>query len=167
MNKQNFVYICLISLFVLACGIFGNSKIYVKAGEFTTDMEEKSSAVIISKEFSEADFVLANYDLEISGNSVQSSKKINSSKQVRVSFGVTGEKGDFVERRKQSDFVGGQISWVDIYYFEDGQEKVARLKNINGNINIATVREKDVIGGIYVYDGENAVRGTFTAKIIQ
>jgi hypothetical protein len=71
MNKQNFFILCLISLFVLACGIFGNSEIYVKAGDFQNDIEEKRSAVVVKKELSEVHFVIANYDLDLSGKSVQ------------------------------------------------------------------------------------------------
>lgn len=167
MNKQNLVCLFLISFFVLACGLFGASKITVKAGEFSAEMEEKSSAVIIRNESSEAEFVIANYDLDLSGKSLQSAQKLNSPKQVRVSFGVKGNKNDLVDRGKPRDYKGAEIKWVDIYYFEGGQEKVSRIETPRGNILIGTVRENDVIGGIYVYDGEHAVRGTFTAKKIQ
>lgn len=163
MNKQNFFILCLISLFVLACGIFGNSEIYVKADDFQNDIEEKSSAVVVRKELSEVHFVIANYDLDLSGNSVQSLKKLESPGQVRVTFGI---KSDFENLKKPFDYKGEKIKWVDIYYFKDGQEKIVSLKNIQGNITIGNVRENDVIGGIYVFDGEKAVRGTFTAKII-
>lgn len=161
MNKITIAYLLSILLLVLACGIFGGSEIFVKVAGNEYNLKERSSAFQSRKDVNETQFVIANYDLDLTKRSVISMNKLQSPEQMRIAFGIASDSGSAL---RPGDYRGDKISWVDVYLFEDGQEKVVRLSNVKGNVLIGSVRDHEIVGGIYVYDMDKAVRGTFAAK---
>jgi hypothetical protein len=160
-NKRTIAYVLPILLFVLACGLFGGSKIFVKVAENQFDMVEKSSAFQRRKDVNETQFVIANYELDLTERSVISMKKLQSRGQMRVAFGIARDSDSPL---KPGDYKDEKINWVDIYTFEEGREKVVSLLNVKGNILIGSVQDNEITGGIYIYETDKAVRGIFTAK---
>ncbi len=161
MNKKTIACLLAILFFVLACGLFGGSEIFVRIADKEYKLKERSSAFQSRQDVNETQFVIANYELDLREPSITSMGKLKSPQQMRVAFGIATGPDTGI---KPEDYRADRINWVEIYLFENGKENVVRLSNVRGNILIGSVRDDDIVGGIYVYDNDKAVRGTFAAK---
>ncbi len=100
-------------------------------------------------------------------------KKLEKEDQFRVHFGFSGEK-DTDEKTPikvgedvtKEDFAPNKIEFVTIYHFADGKETSVELDDNKwkGKINISGVNETTISGSIDITDGENTVKGTFSAE---
>ncbi len=164
------------------------SEITIKIGESEKKIEPSSSWAYHSvKSFSpnsdgsgsfktsSTTIILANIELDKErGIASINKKKLDKPEQFRVHFGFTGEKGtdektpikagEYVT--KEGDFIPNKVEFVTIYQVVDGTERAVELddKKWKGKINISGVSGTTINGSIDITDGENTVKGTFSAE---
>ncbi len=117
----------------------------------------------------------ANYDMDPT-NGATMKKKMASADQARVSFSIYGESGTALKDEikpgtykvdKEARFMS--VSTVTVMTFAEGNDKETyfdlRAADAKGEIKITSVTAEAVSGSIDVSQGENSVKGSFTAKI--
>lgn len=116
--------------------------------------------------------VLANFELDTDQAFISLNKqKLDEPGQVKVMFSLTGDKETSVDTPvKPGDYTTdaerfNMLEDVTVYYHADG-EKRGELggKDVKGKVTITGVSGTTISGSIDVTDGENLVRGSFSAE---
>lgn len=176
----------LIGVFLVACGGGGSSEVTVKVDGQDKKFEPSSTwAYHSTKTFSYPEngktvmtkssissIVLANYKLDTEQAFISLNKqKIDKPEQIKIMFSITGEKDSSVDVPvKAGEYTAeaerfSKVDGVTIYYLADGNEKRVSLndRKLKGKINISGVSNGTISGDIDVTDGENSVKGSFSA----
>jgi hypothetical protein len=184
---RKLIVITMCALFISACGGGGSSSLSIKAGGKDVPMNVKSSgsdksvftytpgvgqSPITATSFSA---IFGNYEMETT-NFATMKKKLASADQARVSFSIYGEAGTGLNDEvkpgtykvdKEARFMS--VSTITVTTFADGKDKESyfdlRSADAKGEIKITSVSADAVSGSIDVTQGENSVKGTFTAKV--
>ncbi|MEZ5346757.1 MAG: hypothetical protein R2681_14495 [Pyrinomonadaceae bacterium] len=188
MKKLVPILLVAFSIFAAGCGGLGaGSNISVKVDGKEHTFEPKSTwAYHSTKSFSYPEdgktvltkssvthIVLANFDLDTSQAFISLGKqKLEKPEQIKITLSITGEKETSVDTPikagayKAEEEKFNKVDSVTIYYFADGEEKRMILddKKLKGTINIASVSDGTINGDVDVTDGENTVKGGFSAK---
>ncbi|MFT3743162.1 MAG: hypothetical protein QM785_02605 [Pyrinomonadaceae bacterium] len=185
---KKLIVITMCSLFISACGgAGGGSSLSIKAGGADVPMSVKSSGSdksvftytpgpgqqpITATSFSA---MFGNYEMDTT-NFATMKKKLASADQARVSFSFYGESGSGLKDEvkpgtykvdKEGRFMS--VSTVTVTTFADGKDKETyfdlRAADAKGEIKITSVTADAVSGSIDVSQGDNSVKGNFTAKV--
>jgi hypothetical protein len=170
----------------MACGGAGGSKLDVNFGGTAVPLEVRSSGVYPStKTFSFTKdgettmtkavshyIALANFELETRGP-VTMGKPLTEDGNVRVVFQTVGEEGtDEKSLPKAGTYTAkcekyNCVDYFQISRFTGGkEEKISfNMSSAEGQITIKSVTDDTVSGEINVSEGQNSVKGSFTAKI--
>ena len=176
----------LISIFLTACGGGGatgfklkfdgqekgftstSSYIYHSTKSFSSTKDgntEHTSASITTVH-------LANFDLDKSQALISLAKqKIDKPEQIRVNFSIIGEKGTNAEAPiKPGEYLPENkkfqtLGYVNVFSFDGKAQKRTSFKynGMKGKVVIDSVTDEKITGSIDITDGENSVKGSFTA----
>lgn len=171
MRKTYFIFFAITAMFFAACVSFGEPEgftVDTKEGE-DPPFEVKNAYADMRTDISEVHFVIANYNFTMKPKTVNSLEELKSPEQMRVTFGLKGEKGDdFQNPIQPGEYSGNKLEWVDIYHFKRGRQLITNLENIKGTVNIASVTESEIAGTIDITgEGGKIVKGKFTALKIK
>lgn len=184
---KKLLVITMCALLMSACGGGGSSSLSIKASGKDVPMSVKSSGSdksvftytpgvgqppVTATSFSA---MLGNYEMETT-NFATMKKKMTSADQARVSFSIYGEAGTGLNDEikpgtykvdKEGRFMN--VSTVTVTTFADGKDKETyfdlRAADAKGEIKVTSVTTDAVSGSIDVSQGDNSVKGNFTAKI--
>ncbi|MBK8305375.1 MAG: hypothetical protein IPK98_19145 [Chloracidobacterium sp.] len=186
---KKLIIITMCALFVTACGsgAGGGSSLSVKAGGKDVPFAVKSSGSDKSvftytpgpgqppQTATSFSAMFGNYEMDTT-NFATMKKKLASADQARVSFSIYGESGTGLKDEvkpgtykvdKEGRFMS--VSTVTVMTFADGNDKETyfdlRAADAKGEIKVTSVTADAVSGSIDVTQGENSVKGNFTAKI--
>jgi hypothetical protein len=170
----------------LACGEAGGSKMDVTFNGTAVPLEVRSSGVYPStKTFSmTADgetkmtkavnhyVALANFELETRGP-VTMGKALTEDGNVRVVFQIVGEEGTDEKAPVKAGTYTAKcdkyncVDYLQISRFTGGkEEKISfTMAKAEGDIKITSVSDDTISGEVNVTEGQNSVKGSFTAKI--
>lgn len=185
MRNIKLIILFVISIFLIACGGAGESKLEVKAGGKTLPFSVKSSGTYSTvKTFTDAQskvtkassnyFVLANYDIDTSLGMSSMEKATTAADQVRVAIQLVGQEGTdektgfktgtYATKAEKFD----KVDYVNIAYFADGKESknFFDIAKTTGEVKITAVSADSVSGEINLTEGDKSVIGSFTAKIM-
>ncbi len=185
MKNISAIVFITIGLFLVACG-GGSSGLTAKFEGQEKDLETKSSFTYhTTKTFSftsngntertKASFskiFLANFDLDSSQAMISLGKqKLDKPEQLKIYFAFTGEKessGDDPIKPGEYDPEAERfkdIEGVGIHSVADGKEQktVFKLSSLKGKLVIESVTNEKITGNVDLSDGENSVKGSFTA----
>lgn len=183
---RKLLVITMCALLISACGGAGGSSLSIKAGGKDVPMSVKSSGSdksvftytpgpgqpsITATSFSA---MFGNYEMETT-NFATMKKKLASADQARVSFSIYGEENTGLKDEvkpgtykvdKEAKFMS--VSTVAVTTFADGKDQETyfdlRAADAKGEIKITSVTAEAVSGSIDVTQGENFVKGSFTAN---
>jgi len=143
-------------------GFYASTKTWTKPGKMST-----SSSYFIC---------VANYDIDMSQGAISIGAKVTSEDQAKVCFSLNGaENGNdktpaatdsYEIEQHGEDFAFNSISTVSIRTFEGGNEvrKSFNSSKTKGKIEVTSASADEITGTIDLTDGENEVKGGFTAK---
>lgn len=173
MRKFNILFIGLFLLLAAACGSAGIStgtSPEVKIAEDkAVPFEIKTAYADMRPDLTEVHFALGNYDFTMTPKTINSIDKLSSDGQVRITFGLKGEKGeDFNNPVQPGEYANKKLEWVDIYYYENGDQQISNVENRQGKVTITSVNDTEIAGTIDVTgDSGKVVKGSFTAKKVK
>jgi hypothetical protein len=116
----------------------------------------------------------ANYDLDAANFAVTMNKPLASDDQVRVTFSLVGDQGG----NEKSPLKAGEyttkadkfmkVEDASIVTRKDGKDDTLWLERsaLAGNVKVASVSGDTVTGEADLTDGQSAIKGPFTAKIL-
>jgi hypothetical protein len=165
-------------------------KLDVKVGSKDSTLNVKSGAVYYSAmaftapgkpavKTSIHTIYLANYEIDTTAGPAWMNKPLTASDQMRVDLSLTGEDGT----NEKSPFKVGTYSAqtanvngvrsASILTFADGKQTETRFESLmslggkgaNGEVKITSVSADTVSGEVNLSEGDNAIKGTFTAKL--
>jgi len=176
----------MLAVLLTGCGKTGSNSMSLKwPGVDRKEMPVKSSyAFGVTKTFTDINnkvttaptyrVYAASYDLD-SGNFAQTmDKPLPSDDQIRVTFGLVGDQGG----NEKSPLKAGEYSAkadkflkvedVGIVTRKDGKDNTLWLarSGLTGNIKLTSVSGDTMTGEADLTDGESAIKGPFTAKIL-
>ena len=186
--KKIIIYLTIItSIFLIACG-GGGSELNVKYGSQEKDFTPTSSFTYhTTKTFSKnangekertsaskSTIYLANFDLDTSKAMISLAKqKVSKAEEVKVVFAILGEAGssgskdpiktgEYLPENKQFK----TLENVDIFSYDGKDQKRTSFKfnGMKGKVVIDSVTDEKITGSIDLSDGENSIKGTFTAN---
>lgn len=173
--------------FTLSCGNSGSSGLHIKSsasGE--KDFAPKSSyAYSVTKSFTDisgklstssaTNVFVANYDLDAGNFAMTLDKPLTSDDQVRVVFTLTGEEGT---NEKSPLKTGTYSAKADKYMKVETVGIVSRKGSgdtktwldrslLTGQVKVTSASADEIAGDIDVTAGDNAIKGSFTAKVLK
>ena len=185
------IAIAAVGTFIAACSTAGIAssapKLNVKIGGQDKTMEISSGGVYYGNVISTApgkpniqtschDIVLANYQMDTK-NMATMKKPMTAPDQMRVWFTLTGEEGTNTDSPfkvgtydVKADKVN-KVRTVVIATQADGKDKevffdtMSSVSKISGTVKITSVTADSVSGDIDLGEGDNWVKGSFTAKL--
>lgn len=185
MSVRSLIVITMCALFIAACG-GGGSGLTVKTGGKDMPMSVKTSGSdksvftytpgpgqpsVTATSFSA---MFGNYEMETT-NFATMKKKMTSADQARVSFSIYGESGTGLNDEvktgtykvdKDARFMS--VSTVTVMTFADGKDKEVyfdlKAADAKGEIVVTSVTADAVSGTIDVSQGDNSVKGSFSAR---
>lgn len=169
MRKSYILLIGLIAMFITACGASGTNTEVKIGDDKTIPFEVKTAYADMRPDLTEVHFVLGNYDFTMKPMTANSIEKLESDKNVRITFGLKGEKGeDFQNPVQPGEYTDNKLKWVDIYHFENGGQQVVNVNERKGKVTITEVTDAEIKGSIDV-TGEDGkvVKANFTAKKVK
>lgn len=119
---------------------------------------------------------VANYDIDMTQGAISIGAKVSSDDQTKVCFSLNGEEngndktppasGTYGMENRGEGFPFKSISSVSVRTFEDGKEvrKSLNSSKTEGEIRITDASADEMSGEIDLSDGENQIKGTFSAK---
>ncbi|REJ78679.1 MAG: hypothetical protein DWQ47_04315 [Acidobacteria bacterium] len=119
---------------------------------------------------------VANYDIDMSQGAISIGAKVSADDQTKICFSLNGEEngtdksapvaGTYEMEKRGDDFPFNSISSVFIRSMEDGKEVRHSFSTAKseGSIKLTSASTDDVAGEIDLSDGQNEVKGIFTAK---
>ncbi|QQS42160.1 MAG: hypothetical protein IPM63_04240 [Acidobacteriota bacterium] len=143
-------------------GFYASTKSWSKPGKSST-----SSSYFVC---------VANYDIDMSQGAISIGAKVSSDDQTKVCFSLNGEEngndktppaaGTYAIEKRGDDFAFKSISAVSIREYENGSEvrKSMDSSKTQGEIRITDASADEMSGEIDLSDGENEIKGSFTAK---
>lgn len=179
------VVACL--LFAFACGKSGSAGLHVKSsatGE--KDLPVKSSyAYAVTKSFTDVNNKIttasayyvyaANYDLDSANFAMTMDKPLTSDDQIRVVFSLIGEEGTNDKSPLKPGTYSAKadkhmkVETVGIVSRKGGADIKTWLdrSTLTGEVKVTSATADEISGDIDVSSGENAIRGSFTAKVLK
>ncbi|MCB1025444.1 MAG: hypothetical protein KDB79_13695 [Acidobacteria bacterium] len=169
MRKLYVAIFGLIAVITAACGSAGSATEVKLGAEKSVPFEVKTAYADMRPDLTEVHFVLANYDFSMKPSTTNSLDKVTSDKQVRITFGLKGEKGeDFNNPVQPGDYSDAKLKWTDIYYFDNGDEQVSNVENRKGKVTITSVTDTEIAGSIDITgDDGKVVKADFKAKKVK
>jgi hypothetical protein len=166
--KKSFVLFIGLLIFVTACGSAGTSTEVKIAEDKSLPFEVKTAYADMRTDLTEVHFALGNYDFTLEPKTLNSIGDVKDG-QIRISFGLKGEKGeDFNNPVQPGDYSDAKLKWVDIYHFADGSHQTVNVENRKGKVTISEVTDTEIKGSIDITgDGGKVVKGSFTAKKVK
>ena len=181
------IIIVVAALSLSACSKGGGSGLHVKspaAGE--KDLAVKSGyAFAVTKSFTDINQKIttavvynvftANYDLDATNFGMTLEKPMTSEDQMRVVFSLVGEEGT----KDPTPLKAGTYSAKADKYMKVETVGIVTRKGsadvkhwfdrstLSGQVNVTSVTDDAISGDIDVTAGENAIKGSFTAKILR
>lgn len=148
---------------------------YARFTTFKKGLIQKTSDIQNKNERIEAvvhRIYLANYDLQISDPSKQDYRRISSDGQHRVEIQIEAEENAPENAQLKTGEYGykkepfNRVSWVFLSYFKDGNDRSENLQaaEFGGKVKITSVSEMELKGEIDVFDKNEFVKGSFTAR---
>lgn len=175
MNKIHFAVVCLVSLFITACGLSGGgTELKIKVGGKERTLSGKASYV----HFSEVSPIGATFDIasfepkKVDGKTV-AFDDLKSDDQILVEFNIIGGKESGLEIKPGEYILDGESgtnrasSVVITYRKERTFGYPVLLKNGKGKVTISSVSEDSISGTIDVSDSDNFINGNFTSKLLK
>ncbi len=161
----------LTAMFLAACGATGTStgtKVKISADK-SLPFEIKTAYADMRPDLTAVHFVLGNYDFTMQPKTANSVENLKSDKEMRITFGLRGEKGeDFQNPVQPGEYNDTKLKWVDIYHYEKGSQQVVNINDREGNVTITEVTDNEIKGTIDVTgDNGKIVKGSFTAKNVK
>lgn len=128
--------------------------------------EVKTGKVDIRPDVTEGQFSIANYSFEMKHMAANSIERSKADGEVRIHFGLKGEKGDdFNNPIAPGEYSGDKLIWLDVYQGKGGSDTmITNLENAQGSVTIKTVTDTELTGSLDV-KGDNGleVKGDFKA----
>lgn len=175
MKKIYIALVCLVSIFITACGFMGGgTELTVKVGGKERALNGKASYV----HFSEVSPIGATFDIanfepkKVEGKTV-AFDDLKSADQVHVKFNIIGGKESNLEIKPGEYKLDGEsgtnrASSVVITYQKEGTFGFpVLLKNGQGKVTITSVSDDSISGSIDVNDSDNFIKGSFTSKLLK
>lgn len=184
--KMRKIILVAFAMVIMACGGAGGSNIDVTFNGTAVPLVVKSSGIYPStKTFSmTADgettitkavnhyVALANFELETRGP-VTMGKTLTEDGNVRVVFQMVGEEGTDEKTLPKAGTYPAKcekyncLDYFQISRFTSGKEEKISLtmSKAVGEVKITSVTDDSISGEINVSEGQNSVKGSFTAKI--
>ena len=181
------VLVASFTLFAVACGKSGSTGLHLKSpatGE--KDVAVKSSyAFAVTKTFTDVNnkmttasaynVYVANYDLDSANFAMTMDKPLNSDDQVRVVFSLIGGEGT---NDKSPLKAGTYSAKADKYMKVESAGIVSRKggpdnkawfdrSTLSGQVKVTSATADEISGDIDLMAGDNAIKGSFTAKILK
>lgn len=115
---------------------------------------------------------LANYDLQLTDPSKQDYRRISSDGKYRVEIQIEAEENAPEKVQLKNGEYGykkepfNRISYVFLSYFKDGKDTNENLQaaEFAGKVKITSVSDTEIKGEIDVFDKNEFVKGSFTAR---
>jgi hypothetical protein len=116
----------------------------------------------------------ANYDLDAANFAVTMNKPLASDDQIRVTFSLVGDQGGNEKSPlKAGDYSAKadkfmKVEDASIVTRKDGKDDTLWLERgaLAGNVKVTSVSGDSVTGEADLTDGQSAIKGPFTAKIL-
>jgi hypothetical protein len=122
--------------------------------------------VDLRKDTKHSAIVLGTYDFPLAPMSANSVAPVSAEGQIRVHIGITGAAGANFDNPLPTGEYDASKSYVDIYTFEGGQQKLTNVENEKGTITISSVNDTQVVGSVDITGDKGArVKGDFIATI--
>jgi hypothetical protein len=169
MRKFYVLAIGLIAIFVAACGSAGTGTEVKISAEKSLPFEIKTAYADMRPDLTEVHFVLGNYDFSMTPKTANSVEKLKSDKEMRITIGLKGEKGDdFNNPVQPGEYADKKLKWIDIYHYENGGQQVVNVNDRKGKVTISEVTDTEIKGTIDVTgDNGKVVKGSFTARKVK
>ena len=176
----------IVALMLSACGKAGPSSMNLKwPGMAQKEMPVKSSyAYGVTKSFTDINNKIstapsyrvyaASYDLDAANFSQTMDKPLASDDQIRVTFSLVGDQGGTEKTPlKAGDYSAKadkfmKVESAGIVTRKDGKDDTLWLDRsaLAGNVKVTSVAGDSVTGEADLTDGQSAIKGPFTAKIL-
>ena len=182
-----FVLTLACALMVSGCSKSGGAGLHVKsAATGEKDVAAKSSyAFAVTKTFTDASgkmttassyrTYVASYDLDSANFALTLDKPLTSDDAVRVTFSLVGEEGT---KEASPPKAGTYSAKADKYMKVEDVSIVSRKggadskffldrSTLNGQVKVTTATADEIAGDFDLTSGDNAVKGSFTAKVLK
>jgi hypothetical protein len=176
----------IVALLLSACGKAGPSSMALKwPGVDQKEMPVKSSyAFGVTKSFTDINNKIttapsyrvyaASYDLDAANFAVTMNKPLASDDQIRVTFSLVGDQGGNEKSPlKAGDYAAKadkfmKVEDASIVTRKDGKDDTLWLDRsaLTGTAKVTSVSGDSVTGEVDLTDGQSAIKGPFTAKIL-
>ncbi|MEZ5425973.1 MAG: hypothetical protein R2747_06905 [Pyrinomonadaceae bacterium] len=178
------------SLFWAACGGLGSGgpgtltlkypgtekqEMPVKSGGFYTSTKSWSKSGQVSK--SASYFIcVADHEIDMSRGAISIGGPVKSEGETKVCFSIDGEEntddktplktGTYGPAKRGEGFAFTSVSSASIRTFKDGKEvkKFLNESKSTGEVKITSASGDSISGEINLNDGENEIKGNFSAK---
>jgi len=181
------VLVAAFTLFAVACGKSGSAGLHIKsAATGEKDVAVKSSyAFAVTKTFTDVNnkmttasaynVYVANYDLDSANFAMTMDKPLTSDDQVRVVFSLIGDAGS---NDKSPLKAGTYSAKADKYMKVETAGIVSRKggadnkawfdrSTLSGQVKVTSATADEISGDIDLMAGDNAIKGSFTAKVLK
>lgn len=186
MKLKTIVLFAAAVMFAACGGGAGGSKITISFNGTSVPLDVKSSGVYpATKTFSATKdgettmtkavnhyVALANFELETRGP-VTMGKALTGDGNVRVTFQIVGDEGTDEKAAVKTGTYAAKcdkyncVDYLQVSRFTGGkEEKISfTMSKAEGEIKITSVTDDTISGEVNVSEGQNSVKGSFTAKI--
>jgi hypothetical protein len=183
---KKFILITVACFFLAGCGA-GGSKLDVKVDGKESTLSVKAAGTYYGNVMNTFpgkpvvqtwchDIYLANYEMDTT-SPVTMRKPVTAPDQIRIGLELTGEEGT----KEDSPFKVGtytpksdtlnRVRMIEVATFVDGKEKrttfdtQTSIRKTAGEVKITAVTADSVSGEVNLSEGDNSIKGTFTAKL--
>ena len=176
----------LLAVLLTGCGKTGSNSISLKwPGVTSKQMPVKSSyAFGVTKSFTDINNKMttapsyrvyaASYDLDAGNFSQTMDKPLPADDQIRLTFSLVGDQGGNEKSPlKAGDYSAKadkflKVEDASIVTHQGGKDNTLWLdrSKLSGNVKVASVSGDTVTGEADLTDGESAIKGPFTAKVL-
>jgi hypothetical protein len=181
------VLVAAFMLLAVACGKSGSAGLHIKStatGE--KDVAVKSSyAFAVTKTFTDINnkittasaynVYVANYDLDSANFAMTMDKPLTSDDQVRVVFSLIGDEGTNDKSPLKAGTYSAKadkhmkVETVGIVSRKGGPDNKAWFdrSTLSGQVKVTSATADEISGDIDLMAGDNAIKGSFTAKVLK
>lgn len=112
---------------------------------------------------------VANYEFQMESMAANSVAAISKEGQIRVSVGLKSlPDGNFQKPITTGEYSGTNLSFVEVFSFENGAQKHSTFDNESGKVTITEVTDSQMSGSFDVSGDKGAhLKGSFTARRTQ
>ena len=109
---------------------------------------------------------VANYEFQMQPMAANSVEAITQDGQIRVAFGLKSlPDGDYAKPITPGQYSAANISFVEVYSFENGSQVHSGFDNEQGTVTVSEVSDSEISGSIDVTADNGAfLKGTFSAQ---